>query len=99
VILPTATYAQFSLRYLLDHRYTDYFTLLQNCRFRNVKIYTGVSRPVLTYTGETRPDTSQTKEMTETAEMGKWRKTVRKTMSDHIRSQDMRRQSNVQEIR
>jgi hypothetical protein len=33
------------------------------------------------------------------AEMGTWRKTARETRYDRIRSQDIRRQDNVQKIR
>jgi hypothetical protein len=62
-------------------------------------MYTGVIRPVLIYTGGTTPDASKTKQMTETAEMGTWRKTVRKTRSEGVRNQDIRRQYDIQDVR
>lgn len=62
------------------------------------RIYKAVIRPISTYACEVRADTSKTKQILETNEMNILRKIMEKTRRDKIRSEDIRRQLNIQAI-
>mgnify|MGYP000595510360 CR=1 FL=1 len=64
----------------------------------NTRIYKAVIRPISTYASETRADTSRTKQILETNEMNILRKIVHKTRRDKVRSEEIRRQLNIQAI-
>jgi hypothetical protein len=55
-----------------------------------------VVRPALTYAAETRADTSKTGHILETIEMNTLRKVTGKRRIDHVRSQDIRQQFEIE---
>ncbi|XP_055389934.1 uncharacterized protein LOC129618927 [Condylostylus longicornis] len=63
-----------------------------------VKIYKACMRPVLTYALECRADTSTTKQLLRTTEMRTLRQITGKTLRDRIRSADIRKQCDVQDV-
>ena len=62
------------------------------------RIYKAVIRPIMTYTAETRPDTSKTKQLLETAEMGVLLRITGKTLFDRERSENMKERCKVENI-